>query len=159
MALSQINLLSMWDGAMSPSPLPPIAELSWKIKAIAGPPVPPSGSFLHLQSPSFSSSVSYAHLICFLLFSAAATSFLFFPLFVEKARSVAVGGKPLRNGKQTCRVCKHWCAYRWCRANRQESLHCSTQIAAVPLGPGASTRSACTQMGPHTHTHTHTNTD
>lgn len=87
-----------------------------------------SAAPLHL-SPSFISS-STAHALCVSSFSVS----LSFCCMTQESPEYCRWVKPLRNGKQTCRVCKHWWAYRWCRANRQKSLHCSTQIAAIPLG-------------------------
>lgn len=100
---------------------------------IAGPSVPPSGSFLHLKSTSllFHLQHQHAHLIRFPpFFTITASLFFFLSLSLycvsQESLDCCRWVKPLRNGKQTCQVCKHWCMYRCRRANRQESLHCST---------------------------------
>lgn len=81
-------------------------------------------------------------------------------LFLEQLRRDVGGeeGEPLRNRKQTCWVCKQGCSYRWCRANRQKSLHCSSPIAAPPLG-SEPPHAPHTHRWTHTHAHIHINTD
>lgn len=119
--------------------------------------MPPSGSLWHLHPPLFISFI-FKNLMLIQFDSGFSTTTSFFPLLLSPSLAVVKlpeycrWAKPLRNGKQLRRVGKHWCAYRWCRANRQESLHCSTLIAAIPLGLSA--LGICTDGNTQTDTHT-----
>lgn len=119
------------------------------IRIFSAPPVHLFFHLLHLQYLS-------SHRFLLLCHNDIFPPFLSPSLCCVKARIIPVvggggGEEPLRNGKQTRRVCKHRCTYRWCSAERQESLRCSTLSAAAPLGLSLHVRHTPTDGRAHAH--------